>query len=114
MAKKKNLKVSPEKEEKLRRLFKDGLDEAAKNPEAAWGKERDRDKQPNAPPKQEEASPPIALRCRQCKNHLLQKSGGRTRVRTQGPLVFDADGVCRTKCYWCGAPVAVPIEIRKA
>ena len=43
MAKKKNLKVSPEKEEKLRRLFKDGLDEAAKNPEAAWGKERDRD-----------------------------------------------------------------------
>jgi len=32
-------------------------------------------------------------------------------VRTQGPLVFGADGICRAKCYWCGKPVEVPLEL---
>lgn len=53
------------------------------------------------------------MRCPNCDNRLLQKSGGKTRVRTQGPLVFNGDGKCRTKCYWCGSPVEVPLELQK-
>lgn len=32
-------------------------------------------------------------------------------MRTQGPLVFDQAGVCRTRCYWCGEAVEVPLEL---
>lgn len=53
------------------------------------------------------------MRCPHCKNRLLQKSGSRTRVRTQGPLVFDQDGVCRAQCFWCGEAVEIPLELRK-
>lgn len=53
------------------------------------------------------------MRCPKCKNRLLQKSGGQTRLRTQGPLVF-SDGECHTKCYWCGEPVEVPLELSKS
>jgi hypothetical protein len=53
------------------------------------------------------------MRCPRCKNKLLQKSGTRTRVRTKGPLVFTEDGKCSAQCYWCGEPVAVPLELRK-
>jgi len=54
------------------------------------------------------------MRCPRCKNKLLQKSGTRTRVRTKGPLVFTEDGMCSAKCYWCGEPVAVPLELKKS
>jgi hypothetical protein len=53
------------------------------------------------------------MRCPKCKNRLLQKSGRKTRLRTQGPLMFNGDGKCLTKCYWCGEPVEVPLELRK-
>lgn len=54
------------------------------------------------------------MRCPHCKNRLLQKSGAKTRLRTQGPLVFNGDGVCHTKCYWCGEAVEVPLELSKS
>lgn len=51
------------------------------------------------------------MRCPHCKNHLLQKSGSRVRVRTQGPIEFDDDR-CRAKCYWCGSEVDLPLQIQ--
>ena len=51
------------------------------------------------------------MRCPKCKNHILQKSGSRTRLRTKGPIVFE-DGVCKTQCYWCGGSIEIPVEIR--
>lgn len=50
------------------------------------------------------------MRCPNCKNHVLQKSGKRTRLRTQGPITFE-NGVCKALCYWCKAPIEIPIEI---
>lgn len=52
------------------------------------------------------------MRCPSCKNKLLQKSGSRTRLRTEGVHEWDDDGTCRAKCYWCKAMVEVPIQIR--
>lgn len=51
------------------------------------------------------------MRCPQCKNKVLQKSAGVTRLRTQGPIEFGADGVCRTKCWWCKAEIELPLEL---
>ena len=50
------------------------------------------------------------MRCTNCKNKLLQKSGSRTAVRTQGPIVFEG-GVCKAKCYWCKSLVTLPLQI---
>lgn len=46
-----------------------------------------------------------------CKNHILQKSGTRTRLRITGPIVFE-DGVCKSKCFWCKTDVEIPLEIK--
>ena len=54
------------------------------------------------------------MRCPKCKNSILQKSNGETKIRTKGPMVFSKSGACTTKCFWCGEPVAVPLELRKA
>jgi len=35
------------------------------------------------------------------------------RIRNKGPLVFDSAGVCRTRCYWCGESVEIPLEIKE-
>jgi hypothetical protein len=51
------------------------------------------------------------MRCPQCKNRVLQKSGNITRVRTQGPVTFDADGTCRAQCYWCKSPITLPVSL---
>ena len=52
------------------------------------------------------------MRCPKCKNHILQKSGSRTRLRTKGPIAFET-GVCKTQCYWCGGSIEIPVEIRE-
>lgn len=52
------------------------------------------------------------MRCPYCNNHVLQKSGDQIRLRTQGQIVFDEQGVCHAKCYWCKALVEIPIEIQ--
>ena len=54
------------------------------------------------------------MKCPHCKNALLQKSDGGTKVRTKGPIVFSKDGTCSAQCYWCGDTVTIPIELRKA
>jgi len=50
------------------------------------------------------------MRCKQCKNKVLQKSGDMTRVRTHGPVIFQ-DGLCKSKCYWCKSEVVLPLQI---
>lgn len=50
------------------------------------------------------------MRCPRCKNHILQKSGRRVRLRTQGPIVFE-DGLCKAQCFWCRESIEVPVEI---
>jgi hypothetical protein len=50
------------------------------------------------------------MRCPKCKNHVLQKSGRRTRLRTKGQIVFE-DGICASQCYWCGSVIEIPLEI---
>jgi len=51
------------------------------------------------------------MRCPNCKNRLLQKSGDTTRLRARGPLLFKSDGTCNTQCYWCKSDVTVPVSI---
>jgi len=50
------------------------------------------------------------MRCPECGNHLLQKSGKRTRLRVKGPLFFE-DDKCQTQCFWCKAWVIVPVQL---
>ena len=51
------------------------------------------------------------MRCPNCKNKVLQKSGSQTRVRIEGAVTFNKDGLCKSKCYWCKTEINVPIRI---
>jgi len=51
------------------------------------------------------------VRCPSCKNRVLQRAGTKVRLRVQGPVVFDADGRCTSRCYWCKAEVDLPLRI---
>lgn len=54
------------------------------------------------------------MRCRQCRNHVIQKSdGGAVHVRIQGKITIDKDG-CHAQCYFCRSPVVVPLELAKS
>lgn len=52
------------------------------------------------------------MRCPHCKNKLLQKSGSKTRLRTEGVHEWDEEGVCTAKCFWCKSMVEIPVQIR--
>jgi len=52
------------------------------------------------------------MKCPNCKNKVLQKSGSHTRVRIQGAVVFDEKGLCKAQCYWCKSEVTVPLRIQ--
>ncbi len=51
------------------------------------------------------------MRCTQCKNRVLQKSQDGVKLRTQGPIVFTTDGLCKSQCYWCKSEVVIPISL---
>lgn len=53
------------------------------------------------------------MNCPRCKNHILQKSGNKIRLRTTGQIVFE-DGVCKSKCYWCKEDIEIPMEITES
>lgn len=53
------------------------------------------------------------MRCPKCRNKLLQKSDdGSSRLRTEGPITFAADGSAQAKCYWCKSETTLPITIK--
>lgn len=52
------------------------------------------------------------VKCPQCDNSLIQKSGQQTKIRIHGPVVF-TDGRCLAKCYWCKRPVELPMILEK-
>lgn len=54
------------------------------------------------------------MRCSNCKNRLVQKSETGARLRTKGPISFDADGNAKGNCYWCGNEAILPITLTKS
>jgi len=52
------------------------------------------------------------MRCPECKQKILQKSGDRVRLRAHGPVEFHKSGTCHTKCHWCKAEVVIPLAIQ--
>lgn len=50
------------------------------------------------------------MRCPNCDNHILQKSGSVTKVRIRGRIVIE-NGKCTAQCYWCKSMVEVPLQI---
>lgn len=53
------------------------------------------------------------MRCPNCKQKVLQKSGNTTRLRIQGAVEFVA-GVCKAQCWWCKSTIDVPLELNKS
>lgn len=53
------------------------------------------------------------MKCPACRGKLLQKSGNTTRVRIKGAVELTADGVCLAKCFWCDAPVSIPLMLSR-
>lgn len=51
------------------------------------------------------------MRCGNCKNKVLQKSGTSTRLRAHGPVEFNEGGTCKFRCYYCKSDVELPIQI---
>lgn len=52
------------------------------------------------------------MKCPHCRNRVLQKSETATRLRTDGPITFDAAGVAHARCYWCKADIVLPIGLQ--
>lgn len=50
------------------------------------------------------------LRCPQCKQRLMYKSGDAMLLRTRGPLVFADNGQCSARCYYCKSDVNLPVR----
>jgi hypothetical protein len=42
---------------------------------------------------------------------VVQKSGEQTRLRVNGPLTIDNQGVCRGRCYWCKTELVLPLVL---
>ena len=53
------------------------------------------------------------MRCPNCNNKIIQKTGNTTRIRAGGPVEFDDGGKCRTKCYWCKKDVELPLQLKE-
>lgn len=51
------------------------------------------------------------MRCPECHNRVLHRSGTVTRLRLQGPVEFDNEGTARGKCYWCKQDIKLPIQL---
>lgn len=51
------------------------------------------------------------MKCPNCKNKLVQKTGKKLTLRIKGRIEL-ADDMCKAKCYWCGADVNfyLPLE----
>jgi hypothetical protein len=52
------------------------------------------------------------MKCPHCHNRVLQKSETSTRLRTDGPITFDATGQAHARCYWCKADIELPIALQ--
>jgi uncharacterized protein YodC (DUF2158 family) len=52
------------------------------------------------------------VRCPNCHNKVIQKTGDVTRIRAGGPVEFGSDGLCRTKCHWCKHDVVLPLQLK--
>ena len=50
------------------------------------------------------------MRCPECRNRVLQKSGRKTRLRIRGQVIFE-NGVCHAQCFWCKSDIEIPLEI---
>lgn len=49
-----------------------------------------------------------------CKNNLIQKSAsGGMDLRIKGKVTIDDAGL-HASCFWCSAPVTLPIELKKS
>jgi hypothetical protein len=53
------------------------------------------------------------VRCPNCHNKVIQKTGDVTRIRAGGPVEFTPDGLCKTKCHWCKAEVTLPLQLKE-
>jgi hypothetical protein len=53
------------------------------------------------------------MRCPRCKNRVVKKSGVQVEIRIKGKLIITEDGGSTARCFWCGEPVAVPVQLQK-
>jgi len=44
------------------------------------------------------------MKCPNCKNKVLQKTGNKLFLRVKGKIEL-SDDMCKALCYWCGAGV---------
>ena len=54
---------------------------------------------------------PTPGKCPHCRGRLLQRTETTTRLRTEGPIAFDAQGQASGKCFWCKTEVPLPIQL---
>ena len=52
------------------------------------------------------------MRCPHCKDRLLQKSDGETRLRIRGAIRIDANGIVKAQCHWCREEVELPLMLK--
>lgn len=57
-----------------------------------------------------------AVRCAQCKRRLIEKAGDGVGsvIRANGKITIDDQGICRAQCFFCRAPVVLPLELTKS
>lgn len=54
------------------------------------------------------------MRCPNCSNKVIQKSGSATKLRITGAVEFNDAGQAHAQCYWCKARIELPVALKKA
>jgi hypothetical protein len=52
------------------------------------------------------------MRCPACKNKIIQKKEGWTKLRIQGPISFDESLQAHAQCYWCKEDILLPVTLQ--
>lgn len=53
------------------------------------------------------------MRCPNCRNKVIQRSGREVKIRTKGKHVIDENSRYWAQCFWCGEDIELPLEIRE-
>lgn len=50
-------------------------------------------------------------RCTHCRNKVIEKHDGVTKLRIDGAVQFEGDGRATAKCFRCKAEIELPIRL---
>lgn len=51
------------------------------------------------------------MRCSNCNNKVIQRSGREIKIRTKGKHTIDENNRYWAQCFWCGQKIELPLQV---